>query len=208
MINNDQRSRSGIEAGKMLIKDYSYFIITIFEIFLLSIFMSSCTFLHEIPHSMNAQKIRIIEDVPFFAQEDYQCGPSALAGVLNYWGVKVTPEEISKEIFSKTARGTLNIDMLLYAQKKGLNAVQYNGSLSDLKENIDSGFPVIVMVDLGISFFKANHFMAVTGYNEKGVIVNSGREKDKFLYEKDFLNAWVKTGYWTLLIKPNKSRTN
>ncbi len=182
-----------------------------FKIFLLSlllpIFISSCTFLHEIPSSKNAQ-MRIIEHVPFFAQEDYQCGPSALAGVLNYWGVKVTPDEISKEIFSKAARGTLNIDMLLYSQKRGFNAVQYDGSLSDLKKNIDSGFPLIVMVDLGISFFKANHFMVVTGYNEEGVIVNSGREKDKFFYEKDFLKAWGKTDYWTLLIKPNKSRTN
>lgn len=174
------------------------------KIFLLSFLIGSCTFFYEIPQSKNTQ-IKIIEKVPFFAQDNYQCGPSSLAGVLNYWGIKVTPDEISREIFSKTARGTLNIDMLLYAQRKGLNVVQYNGNLKDLKEKIDLGFPIIVMVDLGIYFLKINHFMVVIGYNEQGVIVNSGKEKEKFIYEKDFLKVWKKTDYWTLLIKQEEN---
>ena len=33
--------------------------------------------------------------VPFFPQVDYQCGPAALATVLGYSGVKVTPEQLS-----------------------------------------------------------------------------------------------------------------
>ena len=40
-------------------------------------------------------------EVPFFPQEDFQCGPAALATVLNYWYGKagtakgLTPEEIA-----------------------------------------------------------------------------------------------------------------
>ena len=30
----------------------------------------------------------IIEDMPFFSQEAYQCGPTALATVMNYWYAK------------------------------------------------------------------------------------------------------------------------
>ena len=72
---------------------------------------------------------RIIGNVPFYEQEIYQCGPSALASVLNYWNIPVTPEQIAGEIFSKSARGTLNLDMILYAQGKGLYAEQYRGSV-------------------------------------------------------------------------------
>ncbi len=143
-----------------------------------------------------------IEKIPFFPQEDYQCGPASLAMVLNYWGAYVTPDDIAREIFSESARGTLTIDMVLYAQGKGLSASQYKGGAEDLKKNIDSGYPVIVLVDYGFSIYQKNHFMVVKGYNEHGVIVNSGRNMDKFIPEKDFLKIWRRADFWTLLIKP------
>lgn len=121
--------------------------------------------------------------------------------VLNYRGIKVNPDDVATEIFSETARGTLNIDMLLFAQRKGLTAIQYRGNLDDLKNNIDSGNPVIVLVDYGFSLYKKNHFMVIVGYNEHGIIANSGRNKEKFISEEDFLKSWEKTNYWTLLIK-------
>jgi predicted double-glycine peptidase len=124
--------------------------------------------------------------------------------VLNYWGIKVTPEEIAGEIYSSSARGTLNIDMVLYAQRKGLTAIQYEGTVEDLRKNIDSRRPIIVLVDYGFFSVQKNHFMVVIGYNEDGVIVNSGKDKEKFISEKDFLKKWEKTNFWTLLIQPNE----
>jgi len=124
--------------------------------------------------------------------------------VLNYWGIKVTPEEIAGEIYSNSARGTLNIDMVLYAQRKGLTATQYEGTTEDLRRNIDSFHPIIVLVDYGFFSIQANHFMVVIGYNEHGLIVNSGKDKDKFISEKDFLKKWERTKFWTLLIRPNE----
>jgi ABC-type bacteriocin/lantibiotic exporter with double-glycine peptidase domain len=146
----------------------------------------------------------IIENMPFYAQETYQCGPASLAGVLNYWRVPAKPDDIAKDIFSENARGTLSIDMVIYAQKKGLFALQYKGSLDDLKENIDAGYPIIVLVDYGISFYQANHFMVIVGYNGNGVIANSGRDKNVFIPNEDFMKAWKKADYWTLLIKKSE----
>jgi ABC-type bacteriocin/lantibiotic exporter with double-glycine peptidase domain len=143
----------------------------------------------------------IIPGVPFYSQDAYQCGPASLAGVLNFWGIGVGPDEISNEIFSRSARGTLNIDMVLYAQKKGLYALQYRGSMDDLRKNIDSGHPVIVLVTYGFSLYEVDHFMVVIGYYDNGVIVNSGREQNKFIDERDFLKTWMKANYWTLVIK-------
>ncbi len=151
-----------------------------------------------------ANHIYIIENIPFYAQLTYQCGPASLAGVLNYWGVPVTPDDIADEIYSKSAKGTLDIDMVLYAQKKGLDAIQYKGSIEDIKKNLDSAYPIIVLVDYGFFFYQVNHFMVVIGYNQDGVIVNSGKEREKFISEKDFLKAWEKTHFWTLLIKPRQ----
>ncbi len=149
-------------------------------------------------------KPRVIEGVPFFRQEAYQCGPSSLAGVLNYWGTKVSPEEIADDIYSKSARGTLDVDMVLYAERGGLYANQYKGNWEDLRQSIDKGYPVIVLVDYGFLVYQAYHYMNIIGYNERGIIADSGSDRHKFIPRKDFIRSWQKTDFWTLLITPEE----
>lgn len=171
----------------------------LFFLFLVLSFLSSCPGTTPIKESRPA---RIIENVPFYPQEIYQCGPASLAGIFNFWGIRVSPEEIAGEIYSRSARGTLNLDMVLYAERKGLKAHQYRGSLEDIKRKIDSGYPLIVLVDYGFWVYQRNHFMIVFGYQDDGIRVHSGRESDKFVPLKDFLKPWEKTRFWTLLITP------
>ncbi|MBI3378950.1 MAG: peptidase C39 family protein [Nitrospirae bacterium] len=170
----------------------------ILSIIFIVYFLHSCAVVNPV---LESKHNRIIANVPFHAQEAYQCGPASLAGVMNYWKIDVTPDDIAKEIYSKSAKGTLNIDMVIYPQKKGLFAEQYSGNMKDLKKNIDSGYPLVVFVDYGLWVFQSNHFMVVVGYNEDRVIVNSGKDKGKFISEEDFIKAWEKTKFWTLLIK-------
>lgn len=140
--------------------------------------------------------------VPFFPQERYRCGPASLAGVLNYWGVETTPEGIAEEIFSASAKGTLDMDMLLYPRRHGLRSTMYAGSLQDLRDRIREGHPLIVLVDMGLSFVQKNHFMVVVGYNDEGVFVHSGKEREGFIPFEDFERIWERAGRWTLLIQP------
>ncbi|MBI4687785.1 MAG: peptidase C39 family protein [Nitrospirae bacterium] len=144
----------------------------------------------------------VIENVPFHPQEDYQCGPASLAGVMNYWGMNITPENIAKDIYSGSARGTLNIDMVLYVNKNGLEGLQYQGRWDDLKAKIDRGYPLIALVDYGFYVYQANHFMVLIGYNDKGVIANSGKKERLFIEKEKFLKIWGKTNFWTLWVKP------
>ncbi len=196
-MKKEYRNQKHREKESFVLRPYSFILIV--GVLLLH----SCATTNKIPEVKNAH---IIENVPFYPQETYQCGPASLAGVLNYWGINVTPDDIAKEIFSESARGTLSIDMILYAQRKGLNATQYRGNIEDLKKNIESAYPVIVLADYGFSLYQVNHFMVVVGYNEHGMIVNSGRYKGKFISEEYFIKAWKRTKYWTLLIKPVGSK--
>jgi ABC-type bacteriocin/lantibiotic exporter with double-glycine peptidase domain len=164
-------------------------------------FLNACASPHLITES---GQNRIIAGVPFYAQETNQCGPSSLAGVMNSWNIPVSPSEIAKEIYSKSARGTLNMDMVFYAQRKGLVAEQYSGGMDDLRRKIDAGFPLIVLVDKGFSVLEVAHFMVIIGYDEAGVIANSGRDSGEFIPEKDFLRSWRRTNYWTLLVRPKE----
>ena len=159
--------------------------------------------------SQNAQQprdARLIKTVPFFPQEQYQCGPSAMASVLSYRGLRITPKEVADQIYSKSARGTLNIDMVLFAERQGMQARQYSGNIEDLKKNIDLSNPLIVFVDYGFFVYQKNHFMVVVGYDSGHVILHSGKDSFKPVPTEDFIQTWKKTNCWTLLIWKDERR--
>src|SRR5690606_15890104 len=54
----------------------------------------------------------LLDNVPFFAQDEYQCGPAALATVLVADGVEVTPEELVDQVYVPARQGSLQIEML------------------------------------------------------------------------------------------------
>jgi len=167
-------------------------------LFLLPLFCS-CMAPHRIPSIQEAQ---LIENVPFFPQGKNQCGPASLASVLNYWGIALSPQEIGDAIWSPGARGTLDLDMVMYARRKGLIAQQYAGTVEDLKRNIEEKIPLIVLVDEGFWIYQRDHFMVVIGYNPKGPIVHSGKEARHPIPWADFLRTWERTKFWTLRISP------
>ena len=57
--------------------------------------------------------------VPFFAQEDYLCGPAALAMVLDYSGLAVRPEDLVAQVYAPTRQGSLPPAMLGAARRHG-----------------------------------------------------------------------------------------
>lgn len=143
-----------------------------------------------------------VENVPFYSQLSYQCGPASLAGVLNFYGEAETPDKIARAIFRDNIRGTVTLDMVLYAREKGFSARWYSGSPHDIQCAVDGGVPLIVMVDLGVANLSKYHYMVVVGYEPGGVIVNSGKEREKLMLWDRFLSPWKRTKCWTLRIEP------
>lgn len=147
-----------------------------------------------------------ISDVPFFPQSKYQCGPAALASVLNYHGCRVTPEEIAEAIYKKRLKGTLSIDLTLFARRMGFNARTLKGSISDLKGHISRDRPLIVFQDLGYPLLPIRHFSVVIGYDDaEGILIlHSGKRKNKVISYEKFLRSWAEMDYWTLLVLPSR----
>jgi ABC-type bacteriocin/lantibiotic exporter with double-glycine peptidase domain len=146
-----------------------------------------------------------LANVPFFPQLDYQCGPASLAGVLNYYGNKITPQEVAQAIFRENIRGTVTLDMVLYAREQGVSARWFNGSVGEIVEAVNDGSPLIVMVDYGFSVVSQNHYMVVVGYDPTGIIANSGTSRETHISWSDFLPTWEKAKHWTLRIEPKDS---
>src|SRR5215210_6981075 len=53
-----------------------------------------------------------LTQVPFFPQDDYQCGPAALAMAMNFSGVPLRPEALVDEVWLPARQGSLQVEML------------------------------------------------------------------------------------------------
>lgn len=149
-----------------------------------------------------------IEGVPFFPQKDRMCGPAALASVMEYYGGADRFDEVAKEVYSEVLKGTLPVDLLIYAREKGFNARYYEGGFEDLKGNLAAGRPLILFLNLGIAEYPVGHYVVAVGYNDRAstIIAHSGMKKESFISYKKLKRTWSMTGYSTLLLTPAAGR--
>ncbi|MBU1002352.1 MAG: C39 family peptidase [Proteobacteria bacterium] len=167
---------------------------------LLSLALSSCAV--GLPRGFTPPVTsRTIPDVPFHAQEVFQCGPASLAGVLNYLGDPVTPDEIAQAVFRPELRGSVSLDLALYPRGRGLSSRFWRGTVEDLVRSVDTGQPLVLMLDLGLGPVSTYHFLVVVGYSPQGPIVNTGRREHALLPWGEFLRTWERADSWTLLVE-------
>src|SRR5687767_5382909 len=60
-----------------------------------------------------------LNEVPFFPQKDYQCGPASLAMVLTHSGVPVLPEALVDQVWLPSRQGSLQLEMLATPRRHG-----------------------------------------------------------------------------------------
>ncbi len=151
---------------------------------------------------------RIILPVPFNPQEDYYCGPSSLASVMQFYGRNISQHEIAKEVFKRDLGGSIALDLMLFARKMGFRGEIIEGDMEIIKSKIESGQPLIVLLDIGWFFYSRPHFAVVVGYDsEKNmIIVNSGRNREQEYEREEFIRIWKKMGNLILLVAPADSR--
>jgi hypothetical protein len=147
---------------------------------------------------------RVQLDVPFFPDGTDQCGPSALASVLTFWGRAETPASLKPELYRPKLKGALTVDLLLAAQNRGLSADTPEGGLARVKKELDEGRPVIAFVNLGFRFYPIGHYIVVTGYDDgrEIIVAHSGTRRDSLISYGKFDTVWEKTNRWFLLIQP------
>lgn len=144
-----------------------------------------------------------LDKVPFFAQEDYQCGPAALAMVMRWNGLQVQPAELVPLAYLPDRRGSLQVGLISASRRLGFLAYPLPGEDCLLRE-LAAGHPVIVLQNLGLSWWTKWHYAVVIGYdlNRQEVVLHSGLEANRKVRYATFARTWRRGGSWGLLILP------
>jgi len=144
-----------------------------------------------------------IPSVPFYPQEAYQCGPAALAMVLQWTKVNVSPEDLVSEVFTPSRQGSLQPALVSAARRHNRLAYPIKG-LDALLRELAAGHPVLVLQNLGLQWFPRWHYSVVVGYSlEKGgFILHSGQEPRRQMSWRLFVRTWRRAEYWGLVVLP------
>lgn len=143
-----------------------------------------------------------LTDTPFFPQERYQCGPAALATVLNARGVAISPEELVPQVYLPAREGSLQVEIIAAVRRQGLLAVAVEPELDALLEEVAAGHPVLVLQNLGLNWLPRWHYAVVMGYDlaAQQLVLRSGTEPRRITQFGVFLNTWNRSGRWGLVV--------
>lgn len=145
----------------------------------------------------------LLEDVPFFPQTDYYCGPAALAMTLSWSGMARTPDDLVSQVYTPGREGTLAPDIVTAARRHGRLAVELR-DLRDLLRELAAGYPVIVFQNLALEWWPQWHFAVAIGYDlERRVLILHSGTTERLVTPLDaFERTWARSGRWALLTLP------
>jgi hypothetical protein len=146
----------------------------------------------------------LLSEVPFFPQNDYECGPAALATLLQSAGVAVTPAELKPQVFVPGRRGSLQVELMVAARRHGLPAYRIVPTLDALLHEVAAGHPVLVFQNLSLPIYPIWHYAVVIGFDRQRqlLILNSGVTRQQKISLFTFERTWVRGDSWAMVALP------
>jgi tetratricopeptide (TPR) repeat protein len=145
-----------------------------------------------------------IDSVPFYPQDEFQCGPAALAMALTAAGVPRSPEALKDQVYLPGREGSLQADMLAATRRNGLPAYLLAPRLEDLLREVAAGHPVVVLQNLSFGFAPIWHYAVVVGFDRPRnmLVLHSGVTERMEMSLFTFERTWERGDYWALLALP------
>ena len=139
-------------------------------------------------------------DAPFFEQEKYQCGPAALMTLLKASGVATTLDAVTTQVYIPARQGSLQTEIL--AASRAAERIPYVlvPRLSAITGELAAGRPVLVLLNLGVSWAPHWHYAVVVGTDadSKQIVLRSGTDARRIMRTSVFLRTWRRSGFWAV----------
>jgi tetratricopeptide (TPR) repeat protein len=145
-----------------------------------------------------------IAATPFYAQEDYQCGPASLAALLNHAGRDTTPAALVAQVYLPARQGSLQAELLAATRRHALVAYVLEPRLDTLLREIAAGSPVLVLQNLALDWAPQWHYAVAIGYDLGGrqIILRSGVTQRLAMSLDTFERTWTRGGGWAMVALP------
>ena len=140
-------------------------------------------------------------NTPFIAQTDYECGPAALAMVMQAAGLAVTVDVLTSQVYLPGRLGSLQVEMLSATRRHGLLPYRLKPRLQDVLQEVAAGNPVIVFQNLAFPIYPVWHYAVVIGYDleRNTIVLHSGRTERMEMSLFTFERTWARAGYWAMV---------
>lgn len=140
--------------------------------------------------------------VPFFPQEDFQCGPASLAMMLSWSGRPTTPDELVPLVYVPDRQGSFTVEMSAAARQSGRILYPLAPELVAVLDALQSGSPVLVLQNNGLAVLPLWHFAVVVGADpaRQKLWLHSGRTERMETTYSAFERTWARGGYWAATV--------
>lgn len=141
---------------------------------------------------------------PFFPQQQHQCGPAALATLLGFHGLPVTPQRLTPQVYLPGRKGSLGLELAATARSYGMLVYPLAGGLDPLLREIAANHPVLVLQNLSFDWLPLWHYAVVIGYDlsRQELILRSGTSRRRRTPFATFQHTWGRADHWARVILP------
>ncbi len=145
-----------------------------------------------------------LNETPFHPQERYQCGPAALATVLQTAGVDTSPDALVDQVWLPDRQGSLQLELVAATRRHDRVAYVIAPEFEALLAELQAGRPVLVMQNLGMSWYPVWHFAVVIGFDpqSKHILLRSATTERLAMPLQRFLRSWMLAQSWAMVALP------
>ena len=118
-------------------------------------------------------------------------------------GLQVSPDTLAHEVFTPALKGSYQSALIGATRRHGKLAYLLNDR-RDLFQEIAAGHPVIVLQNLGLSWYPKWHYALAIGFDldRRNILLHSGTTPRKTTAMVIFESTWKRSDYWGLLVLP------
>lgn len=140
--------------------------------------------------------------VPFYAQDEFQCGPAALAMLLNWADVVVSPQQLEPLVYVPEKQGSFTTEIVAASRQFDRLPYVIEPRMLALIEELSAGNPVLVFQNLGLDWFPQWHFAVVTGFDlsNNQITLNSGTIQAHKMTLDKFERTWQRAQKWAMVV--------